>query len=236
MRFDKLSKVFKRYRIQNFQQKLVKNPNYFISQLTECTTCIRKDMKEICYYPGLLKSLTDINTTRLLLILSSDNYFLCNSESKTENKKVIEYQQKHSNIGDHFFRECYSRCTELEIQANDAYVEINSLLAAAKSANSKRFRISPFFNFWHCSLTKENWQLYECKLETDDFVTVNYKLPKKKHKNYCFNPSLLFGATKEDIYIGLNADEDYYYCYLKIGLLIDSAVKKVATSFASVAS
>lgn len=231
MRFFKLGRPFKRYRIEYYRKKLLKHPTFFIDQLSEYTTNhLRRDMKEVRFYPALLDSTCDIKQNKLILILSSDNFFLCNGEAITDNKKVIEYQLKTKDISDHFYKECYSRTSEFETTANDAYTEINSLLAAVKSANSKRFKASQFFNFWHSSLLQDHWQFFECRLDTDDFVLLNYRLQKKKHKNYYFNPCLLFGATKETVYIGLDADENYYYCWLKIGLIIDVSRKQIAVS------
>lgn len=229
MRFFKLGRPFKRYRIEYYRKKLLKHSTYFIDQLNESSTVshLRRDMKEVRFYPALLDSTSDIKLNKLILILSSDNFFLCNGEANTDNKKVIEYQLKTKDISDHFYRECYSRNSEYETTAKDAYTEINALLAAAKSANSKRFRMSPFFNFWHSTLIQDNWQFFECLLDTDDFVLVRYRLHKKKHKNYCFNPCLLFGATKESVYIGLDTDENFYYCWLKIGLIIDVCKKQI---------
>lgn len=228
MKFEKVGRVFKRYRIEYYRKKLLKNPSYFIHQLNETSSQNkqRRDMKEIFFYPTSFDSSTDININRLLMILSSDNVFLCSGDTVTDNKKVIDYQVKLKNISDSFYRECYTKAIEYEIDANGAYAEINSLLAATKSANNKRFKISPFFNFWHSSLMKDQWQFYECQLETDDFVVLKYKLQMKKYKNYCFNPCLLFGSTKEHLQIQLDADDNSYYCSLKIGLLLDVTRKQ----------
>jgi hypothetical protein len=233
MRSFGLSKIFKKYRIEQNRKRLLKNPVYFIDQMGESSVtaanCMQKDRKEIFFYPTLFNTGSDIKLNKLLLILSSDNFFLCNGETATDNKKVIEYQLKLKSISDHYYRECYSRNADYEALANEVYARINSILCATKSANNKRFRISPFFNFWHFGLTSDNWQLFECQLETDDYILVKYRLPKKKHKNYCFNPSLLFGASKEDMVIGINADDSYYTCWLKIGLLIDTSTTAVAS-------
>lgn len=226
----KLGKIFKRYRIKYYRKKLLKDPTYFINQLNESSSsqqCFKKDVKEIGFYPTLLNSSSDIKLNKLVLILSAENFFLCNGETVTDNMRVIEYQMKLNNISDNFYRECYSNSAEYETGANEAYSQINSLLAAAKSASSKRFRISPFFNYWHNYLTRDHWQLSECELETDDFIIVKYKLYKKKHKNYVFDPCLLFGATKENLYIGLDTDENHFICWLKIGLLIDVSKKQI---------
>jgi hypothetical protein len=223
MKFEKIGKVFKRYRIEYYRKKLLKNPSYFIHQFSDLPSQHKlcKDMKEIFFYPIVFNSSTDININKLIMILSSENIFLCSAETVSDNKKVIEYQVKLKNISDCFYRDCYAKAMQYEIDANGAYAEINSLLAAAKSANNKRFKISPFFNFWHSSLLKDNWQFFECLLETDDFIVLKYKLQMKKYKNYCFDPSLLFGATKEHLQIRLEADDNFYYCSLKIGLLLD---------------
>ena len=223
MKLEKVGKVFKRYRIEYYRKKLLKNPSYFIQQLESLSTenMQRKDMKEIFFYPCVFDSSTDISINRLIMILSSDNIFLCSGETASDNKKVIEYQVKLKTISDYFYRDCYGKAFDYEIDANGAYAEINSLLAAAKSANNKKFKISPFFNFWHSSLLKDNWQFFECSLETDDFIILKYKLQMKKHKNYCFDPSLLFGATKERLHIRLDVDDNFYYCSLKIGLIVD---------------
>ena len=232
MKFERVGKVFKRYRIEYYRKKLLKNPSYFLNQLNDLSTKHkqRRDMKEILFYPIEFDSSTDINCNRLLMILSSENVFLCSGDTVTDNKKVIDYQLKLKNISDFFYRECFTKANEYEIDANGAYAEINSLLAATKSANNKRFKISPFFNFWHSSLLKDNWQFYECKLETDDFVVLKYKLQMKKYKNYCFNPCLLFGSSKEQIQIRLEADDNFYYCSLKIGLLLDVSRKQITIS------
>ena len=188
-----------------------------------CTKrCIVRDMKEIHFYPMVLKTNRDIKPNKLLLILSSENCFLCNGEIHTDNQKVIEYQLKLNNISDHFYQECYSRTSEYELSANEAYSEINSVLASTNIAKNKRFKISPFFNFWHHSMICDNWQMFECALDTDDFVVIKYKLIKKKHKNYCLNPTILFGATKENLQITFDVDDTFYYCLVKIGLVMNT--------------
>ncbi len=204
----------------------MKNPSYFIDQLSESETanCLRKDAKEIFFYPTVFDTSSDLKLNKLLLILSVDNFFLCNGETVTDNKKVIDYQLKLKTISDHFYKECFSRNAEYEVMANDVYARINAILRAAKSACNKRFRISSFFNFWHYGLTNDNWLIYECILDTDDYILVKYRLTKKKHKNYVFNPSLLFGASKEDLKIRIDSDDNYYYVWVKIALVIDVAV------------
>lgn len=226
----KLGRIFKKYRISYYRKKLLKNPTYFIDQLNDLSStqqCFKKDMKEVGFYPTLLNSSLDIKLNKLILILSAENFFLCNGETVTDNKKVIEYQMKLNNISDNFYHGCYSKRAEYEVGASEAYSQINSLIAATKSASSKRFKISPFFNYWHNYLIRDHWQLSECELETDDFVIVKYKLYKKKHKNYVFDPCILFGATKETLYIGLDADDNQFICWLKMALLIDVSTKQM---------
>lgn len=221
----RLGKILKRYRVEQYRKKLLKYPTYFVEQLSDSSSqqSFKKDVKEIGFYPTLLNSSTDIKPNKLILILSAENYFMCNGQTTTDNKRVIEYQMKLANISDHFYRECYSNNFEYESKASDAYAQINALLSATKSVNNKRFKISPFFNFWHFCLVNDHWQFRECELETDDYVVVRYTLQKKKHKNYCFDPSLLFGATKEKLYIGLDTDDNQYICWLKVSLIIDGS-------------
>ena len=218
-----IGKVFKKYRIAHFRKKLMTKPSYFIEQFNEkeIKQHMSTDIKDVYFYPCLLDTSSDIKLNKLILILSTDNFFLCNGETPTDNKKVIEHQIKLKNINDHFFNECYSRNEENEILASPVYGSISAVLASAKCTSTKHFKVSPFFNFWHSSLTNDNWQYDLTQQDTDDFVFVRYKLAKKKHKNYCFNPCLLFGASKENIHIGLDADDNYYYCCLKIALVMD---------------
>ncbi len=167
-------KIFKKYRIERNRKKLLKNPSYFIDQLGSTAAAAesgcRRDTKEIFFYPTVFDTSSDIKLNKLLLILSSDNFFLCNGETATtDNKKVIEYQLKLKTIGDHFYKECFSRNAEYEVlAAKDVYEKINAIMCATKSACNKRFRISPFVNFWHYSLTCDNWVMFECQLDTDD--------------------------------------------------------------------
>lgn len=223
--FPNLSKVCKKYRIDYFKKKLSKHPRYFIEQLNETVNYnnLRKDIKEIYFYPSSLECTSDFKHNKLLLILCPDNFFLCNGRTITDNKKVIDHQLKLKNISDHFYQEYCSENDKNEFQINTLYSQINSLLAAAKCANDKRIKVSQFLNFWHCSLLNDQWCLYECQLETDDFVVIKYRLHRKKHKNYCFNPCLLFGACKEKLDMEIDADENYYMCLLKIALFIDNS-------------
>ena len=233
MKLFRFGKILKRQRIEFYRKKLAKNPTFFINQLREEDTKYRtrSDSKEVHFYPVFLDSTTDIKVNKLMLILSSNSFFLCSEDAKTENKKIIEYLMKLKNIGDHFYRECFANSMEFEKQAVEAYSEINSLLAASKMANNKRFKISPFFNYFHNYMLKENWHMCECQLEADEFVIVKYKLLKKRHKNYCFDPCILFGARKETLYIGLDIDDNYYYCMLKIRLLTNTAKQQTPIHF-----
>lgn len=218
-----LSKVFKKYRIANNRKKVIKNKMYFIEQLHEISAKPKnkRDMKEVCFYPVTITSHEDIKQNKLLLILSSENAFLCNGETQTDNTKVVEYQLKLKNISDHFYHECYCTNTDYEKVAYLVYSEINALLASTKATHDKKFKISPFFNFWHFNLNGDNWQMFECALDTDDHVLIKYKMIKKKHKNYCFNPSLLFGASKEKLQITFSIDDSFYYCVLRIPLVLE---------------
>ena len=218
-----LGKVFKRYRISYYRKKLLSRPSFFIDQFSEkeVKQFVSSDLKEVYFYPTLLDAVHDIKLNKLILILSAENFFLCNGETSTDNKKVIEYQIKLKNISDHFYRECYSGNEEYEIMANPVYANISSVLLSAKCTSNKHFRVSPFFNFWHSNLINDNWQYDISKLETDDYIFVRYKLLKKKHKNYCFNPCLLFGASKENIHIGIDTDDNFHYCWLKIAILLN---------------
>lgn len=218
-----LGKVFKRYRIAYYRKKLLSKPSYFIDQFNEreVKQCVSSDLKEVYFYPTILDPASDIKQNKLILILSAENFFLCNGETSTDNKKVIEYQIKLKNISDHFYRECYSGNEENELIANPVYANISSILSSAKSTINKHFKVSPFFNFWHSSLINDNWQYDISKLDTDDYIFVRYKLLKKKHKNFCFNPCLLFGASKENIQIGIDTDDNFHYVWLKIALMLN---------------
>lgn len=225
------NKIYRQYRIARNRKKVLKHKTYFIDQLSEFSTKqqIKRDMKEVFFYPMTLNTNTDIKQNKLILILSSENGFICNGETETVNNKVIEYQLKLKNINDNFYKECYSNNTEYECLAHDVYSEINALLASTKATRNNKFKISPFFNFLHFNMSTDNWKMFECTLATDDFVIVRYKLAKKKHKNYCFNPSLLFGASKEMIQITFNTDDSFYYCEFRIGLIIESTKLSIVT-------
>ncbi len=92
----RFSKIFKKYRKERNRKKLLKNSSYFIDQLGSTAAAAesggRRDTKEIFFYPTVFDTSSDIKLNKLLLILSSDNFFLCNGETATtDNKKVIEY-------------------------------------------------------------------------------------------------------------------------------------------------
>ena len=215
------NRVFKRYRISNNRKKLLRNKSIFIDQMKHLSSHnqVKNNQKEFFFYPMTLHTSTDIKTNRLLLILGADNGFICNGETQTDNSRINEYQLKLRNINDHFYNECYSNNIRNEKFAHDLYAEINELLATSKTVQNKMFTISSFLNFWHYSLSNDGWQMFDCELETDDFVLIKYKMVKKKHKNYCFNPVLLFGASKEKLQISFSTDDSFYYCVLKCALV-----------------
>ena len=227
-----IKKLFKRYRIEYYRKRIQQNPKYFIDQLNEYGTkkYLKKDVKQVYFYPTVILCKDEIKLNKLLLIVSADNFFLCNGETITNNTKVIEYQLKLKDINDYFYKECFSLNDENEIRANEVYSEISELLSKTKAANNKHFKISPFFNYWHSSLLNDHWQYIDCQLDTDDFIVIKYKLQKKKYKNYCFNPCLLYGATKEKaLQLGLDSDENSYYAWLNIPLEITTLSKTLIT-------
>lgn len=215
------NKVFKRYRIANNRKQLLQNKSLFIEQLKKSSSKhqTKSDQKEIFFYPLTLHTSEDIKQTKLLLILGTENGFICNGETHTDNNKINEYQLKLKNINDHFYHECYSNNTRNEKFAHDMYAEINELLSASNTTQHKMFTISSFLNFWHFSLSNDGWKMFDCELETDEFVLIKYKLVKKPHKNYCFNPVVLFGASKENLHISFQTDDSFYYCVLRIALV-----------------